>query len=321
MSAVPIELIVRQIRLEAQDILSFELEAADGGPLPPFEAGAHIDLDLPERLRRSYSLYGAPGGHRAWRIAVQRETEGRGGSAWMHEQLRVGQKVRAFAPVNDFALVESAPTSVLVAGGIGITPLLSMIERLTALGRPWQVHYSVSGTGRMAFRDRLEQLADGRSDALLAHISGDAGCRLDLRGIVSSAPAGAHLYACGPNGMLDDFTATAAALGIDATRVHVERFAAGATPAVEGGFSVELARDGRRFEVPPGKSILDVLLDHGVDVPYSCMQGICGSCRVGVKEGEPEHRDECLGDEERAAGTAMTVCCSGSRSAKLVLDL
>lgn len=128
MSTAPIELIVRQIRLEAQDILSFELEAADGAPLPPFEAGAHVDLDLPQRLRRSYSLYGAPGERKAWRIAVQREADGRGGSAWMHEQLRVGQTLRAFAPVNHFALVESAPTSVLVAGGIGITPILSMVR-------------------------------------------------------------------------------------------------------------------------------------------------------------------------------------------------
>ena len=321
MSSPSVELIVRQIRLEAQDILSFELEAADGGPLPPFDAGAHVDLGLSERLRRSYSLYGAPGDRRCWRIAVHREVEGRGGSAWMHEQLRVGHRLRAFAPVNDFSLVESAPASVLVAGGIGITPLLSMVERLTALGRPWQLHYSARNAGRMAFRERLQQLADGRDDVLLTHFSGEAGGRLDLRGILAGAPDGAHLYACGPSGLLDDFVAKAATLGIDPHRVHVERFGAAVASATEGGFSVELARDGRQFEVPPGKSILDVLLDHGVDVPYSCMQGICGSCRVGVIAGQPEHRDECLGDEERAAGMTMTVCCSGSRSPRLVLDL
>jgi len=216
--------------------------------------------------------------------------------------------------------VEDAPHSVFVAGGIGITPILAMLERLSALGRPWALHYVARTPRRMAFRERLLALAARGGGRLVLHLSGEGG-RPALAGIVAAAPAGAHWYACGPNAMLDAFTAAANAAGIDGDRVHVERFASAAAPATDGGFAVELARDGRRFEVPAGKSVLDVLLDHGVDVPYSCMQGICGSCRVGVKAGEPEHRDECLGDDERAANTAMTVCCSGSRSALLVLDL
>ena len=320
-SAEPFTVLIRQIRQEAQDIHSFELVAADGGLLPGFDAGAHIDLDLPERMRRSYSLYGAPGERRCWRIAVKREAAGRGASAWLHDQARVGQQLQAFVPANDFALVEDAPASVLIAGGIGVTPILAMVERLSALRRPWRLHYSVRGARDLAFGERLQALAAAGGGELCVHFSGDGGGRLDLRTIAATAPAGAHLYACGPNPMLDDFVAAAAAAGVDAARVHIERFGATAAPATDGGFVVELARDGRCFEVPAGKTVLDVLLDHGVDVPYSCMQGICGSCRVGVKAGEPEHRDECLSEVERAANTAMAVCCSGSRSAKLVLDL
>ena len=319
-SADTIPVLIRQIRQEARDIHSFELVAADGGLLPGFEAGAHVDLDLPERMRRSYSLYGAPGERRCWRIAVKREAAGRGASAWLHDSARVGQTLQAFAPVNDFPLVEDAPASVLIAGGIGVTPILAMIERLSALRRPWRLHYTVRGARDLAFGERLETLAAAGGE-LFVHFSGDGGGRLDLRAIAAAAPAGAQLYACGPNPLLDDFVAAAAAAGVDAARVHIERFGAATAPATAGGFVVELARDGRCLEVPPGKSVLDVLLDHGVDVPYSCMQGICGSCRVGVKAGEPEHRDDCLSEVERAANTAMAVCCSGSRSAKLVLDL
>ena len=320
-SADTIPVLIRQIRQEAQDIHSFELVAADGGLLPGFEAGAHVDLDLPERMRRSYSLYGMPGERRCWRIAVKREAAGRGASAWLHDSARVGQTLQAFAPVNDFPLVEDAPASVLIAGGIGVTPVLAMIERLSALRRPWRLHYSVRSAHDLAFGERLDTLAAAGGGELFVHFSGDGGGRLDLRAIAAAAPAGAQLYACGPNPMLDDFVAAAAAAGVEPARVHIERFGATTAPATDGGFVVELASDGRCLEVPAGKSVLDVLLDHGVDVPYSCMQGICGSCRVGVKAGEPEHRDECLSDDERAANTAMAVCCSGSRSAKLVLDL
>jgi ferredoxin-NADP reductase len=312
---------IRQIRQEAQHIHSFELVAADGGLLPGFEAGAHVDLDLPDRLRRSYSLYGAPGERRCWRIAVKREASGRGASAWLHDHARVGQTLQAFAPVNDFPLVEDAPASVFVAGGIGVTPVLAMVERLSALRRPWRLHYSVRGARDLAFGERLDALAAAGGGELFVHFSGDGGGRLDLRAIAAAAPAGAQLYACGPNPMLDDFVAAAAAAGVEPARVHIERFGAATAPATDGGFVVELARDGRCLEVPAGKSVLDVLLDHGIDVPYSCMQGICGSCRVGVKAGEPEHRDECLSEDERAANSAMAVCCSGSRSARLVLDL
>lgn len=317
MNRTPIDVVIRQIRLEATDIHSFELVAAGGVPLPPFAPGAHVDLDLPGRLRRSYSLYGGGG---SWHIAVKREAAGRGASAWLHGTARVGQVLQAHAPVNDFALDETAPASVLVAGGIGITPILSMVERLAEGRRPWRLHYVAREPRAMAFRERLQALAAASGGELHLHFSADGG-RPDLRAIAAAAPAGAHLYACGPAAMLDDFAAAVSAAGITPARCHVERFGAALAPAAEGGFVVELARDGRAFPVPRGSSVLDVLLDHGVDVAYSCMQGICGSCRVGVKAGVPEHRDECLSDEERASNAAMMVCCSGARSERLVLDL
>ncbi len=314
---------IRQIRLEAQDVHAFELAAPDGAPLPAFSAGAHVDLDLPGRLRRSYSLFGREAAAQAggsWHIAVKREAAGRGGSAWLHDSARVGQVLQATPPVNHFALDESATSQVLVAGGIGITPVLAMVERLAALGRHWQLHYSARTPEQMAFRERLQALAAASGGDLRLHYSGPVGARLDLAAIVAGLPAGAHLYACGPNALLDDLLAAALHQGVDPARCHVERFAAAQVPDTAGGFTVELARDGRVLQVPAGKSVLDVLLDAGVDVPYSCMQGICGSCRVRVNAGEPEHRDDCLSDDERAQGV-MAVCCSGARSSHLLLDL
>ena len=318
MNPTPIDVVIRQIRLEAADIHAFELVAADGRPLPPAAPGAHVDLDLPGRLRRSYSLFGGVAG--SWNIAVKREAAGRGASAWLHDKARVGQVLQAHAPVNDFALDESAPASVLVAGGIGITPILAMVERLAALGRPWRLHHVARTEKHLAFRERLRALAAASGGELHLHVSADSG-RPDLRAIAAAAPAGAQLYACGPAAMLDDFVAATAAAGIEPARCHVERFGATTAPAAAGGFAVELARSGQVLQVPRGRSVLDVLLDHGVDVAYSCMQGICGSCRVGVRAGVPDHRDDCLGEDERASNAVMMVCCSGARSERLVLDL
>ena len=327
MSSASVPVLIRQIRLEAEGIHSFELVAADGGHLPACDAGAHVDLDLPlpGRLRRSYSLYHGrddePGDPGHWTIAVQRDAESRGGSAWLHEAARVGQVLQASLPSNDFVLDESAAAHVLVAGGIGITPILSIAQRLAALKRPWQLHYSARTPRQMAFRQRLHALAAASGGELHLHFSAEAGRRMDLAAIARSLPAGGQLYACGPAPMLDALVAAAASVGIERGRCHIERFAAAQAPASDGGFSVELARDGRVLQVPPGRSVLDVLLDAGVDVAYSCMQGICGSCRVGVKAGQPDHRDECLGEQERAGGAVMMVCCSGARTPRLLLDL
>jgi vanillate O-demethylase ferredoxin subunit len=207
---------------------------------------------------------------------------------------------------------------VFVAGGIGITPLLSMIARLDALDRPWRLHYASRSPQATAYADALAALDRGRGR--VRHCCGsDRAERLDLAGIVAAADGDTHLYCCGPARMIDGFIAAGAERSADT--LHVERFAAAAAPAVEGGFEIVLHSDGRRFQVEPGKTILDTLLDHDVSVPYACTNGICGTCLTGVISGVPDHRDEFLGDDEKRAGKSVMVCCSGSCTPTLVLDL
>ena len=319
MSEVLLDLRLRQIRLEADGICSYEfVAAAPGAVLPPFTAGAHIDLHLPNRLVRSYSLANAPHDHRRYLVAVQREPVGRGGSAWMHDTVRVGQVLQASVPKNDFALDETAGHSIFLAGGIGITPLLSMIARLDALGRTWQLHYASRSPQATAFVDALAALDLGRG--CVQHCYGsDRAERLDIAGIVARADAATHLYGCGPARMIDAYLAAGA--GRRTETLHCERFAASDAPAVEGGYEVVLHRSGKKFTVEPGRTLLDTLLDQDIPVPYACSSGICGTCLTGVVAGVPDHRDEFLSAEERAAGRSMLVCCSGSHSPALVLDL
>ena len=310
------------IRYEAQGIHAFEFRAPDGAALPPVEAGAHIDIHLPGNLVRSYSLCNAPGERHRHVVAVNRDAASRGGSRAMHEVLRVGQLVKVAGPRNHFALDEGAPHSVLIAGGIGITPLWCMVQRLAQLGRPWTLWYSARTRAQAAFVTELEALAAqcaGSGGTL--HLNFDqapGGRMLDLAEVVAASPADAHLYCCGPLPMLAAFEAATAPL--PPARVHVEYFAAREAPALGGGFTVELARSGLRLPVPPGKSILDVMLEAGVDVPYSCCDGICASCETRVLSGIPDHRDQILSAQEQAANKVMMVCCSGSKSEVLVLD-
>lgn len=319
MSGALIDLRLQQIRLEADGICSYEFVSAEvGSVLPPFAAGAHIDLHLPLNRVRSYSLANAPqdGGH--YLVAVQREHAGRGGSAWMHDELRVGQVLKASAPANDFPLNDRADHSVFVVGGIGITPALSMVGRLDALGRSWTLHYAARSRQAMAFVDVLTALDRGRG--LVNFVHGDhRQARMDIPGIVRSADVATHLYCCGPTRMIDAFIG--ASVRRDPATVHYERFAAAGAPALEGGFEVLLNRSGRRIAVPPGKSILDTLLDQDVSVPYACSNGICGTCLTGVVSGTPDHRDEFLSPDEKRLGRSIVVCCSGSCSPILELDL
>lgn len=318
MTAQPTELRLRKICLEAEDICSYEFVAADGGVLPPFGAGAHLDLQLPGGRVRSYSLAALPDDRASYLIAVQREEHGRGGSTWMHESLRVGQTLRAALPSNDFPLNETAGHSVFIAGGIGITPIISMIARLEELGRSWELHYATRGPQYTAFMSQLEQLERGRGRVSYCFNS-DRAARLDLSRIVSTADAETHLYCCGPARMIDAFLE--AGRGRSASTMHFERFAAADEPAVEGGYTVVLNRTGKRLTVEPGKTILETLLDENVPVDYACSNGICGTCLTSVISGVPDHRDDFLSEEERRSGKSMLVCCSGSLTPELILDI
>lgn len=308
------------IRWEADGISSFELRALPGAQLPPFTAGAHIDVHLDDHLVRSYSLCNSQDGDgTCYVVAVNRDRASRGGSARMHERLRVGQLLSISQPRNNFPLDEGAPHSVFIAGGIGITPMLSMVRRMAALGRPWELHYAARSHSAAAFLDELRTLKNASpAGELHLHFDDTSGRVLDIAYIVDHAPPGAHFYCCGPLPMLAAYEVAAAKLPRE--EVHVEYFSAKEAPALEGGFEVELARSGKVLLVPPGKSILDAMLEAGIDVPFSCMQGVCATCETPVLSGEPDHRDLVLSPAEQATNQMMMVCCSGSKSARLVLD-
>jgi vanillate O-demethylase ferredoxin subunit len=318
-ATAPLRVRVEAIRREADGIASYELVSPDGSALPAFSAGAHIDLHLPQALVRSYSLVNAPGETHRYLIAVYRDEASRGGSSWMHQVPRVGDLLSISPPKNDFPLVENAAYSILIAGGIGITPLAAMASRLQQLGRPWRLHYAARSKAQAAFADALGALAERPGGALHLHFSDQQPGRLDVARIVREAPANAHLYCCGPAGMIDAFLEAGKAR--PPGFIHCERFAATQEAATDGGYEVVLARQGRSFVVAPGKTILDTLLDNGIDALYSCSQGVCGTCMTNVIEGEPDHRDDYLTAEEKAANHAIMICCSGARSPRLVLDL
>jgi vanillate O-demethylase ferredoxin subunit len=305
----------------ARDTHAFEFHSTRASGLAPFAAGAHVDLRLPNGVRRSYSLCNPQGETHRYVIGVKKAAPSRGASVYLHERLRVGEEIEVGLPRNNFALFEAAPHSVLIAGGIGITPVWCMVQRLLTLGASWELHYASRTPRDAAFLAELNALA---SDPLRLRMTFDhepGGRMLDLPAIISAAPPYSHFYACGPAPMLDAFEQAAAPLPRE--RIHLERFTGASESVREGGagFDILLARSNRQFHIPAGKSILDVLLDEGVDIAFSCMDGVCGSCKVGVLDGLPDHHDSVLGPDEHAANTAMMVCCSGSLTERLVLDL
>jgi ferredoxin-NADP reductase len=309
---------VRAIRLEARDILSVELCSPDGAELPAFEAGAHIDLHLGNGVTRSYSLLNSPDERKRYVVGVAKDRNSRGGSRYVHEQLRVGATLEISAPRNNFTLDESAAHTVLIAGGIGITPISCMYDRLRAIGKSVELLYCARSSTDAAFADRLLD-----QPGVTTHFDQERGTPPDLRTYLSQAgrPADTHFYCCGPTPMLDAFEKSCEEIGLP--HVHVERF----TPAeqvesVQGGeYVVELVRSKQSVTVPPGKALLDALLEAGLDVQHSCREGICGACETPVIDGIPLHRDSVLSKSERAANATMMVCVSGCQGNRLVLDL
>ena len=299
----------------AEGIKGFELTALDGGELPPFTAGSHIDVKLRIGLQRSYSLVNPPSERNRYVLGIALDANSRGASRYIHRHFAAGEPVLISPPRNLFPLADSSAMSIFIAGGIGITPFMSMQSHLNALGRPWTLYYCARNPASAAYRSQL--LTDPR---VHCHFdSGQGGRLFDIAAIVASAPSNAHFYCCGPAPMLDAFMAATAA--IPAAHKHVEYFAPRAEAAVDGGFKVELARSGKTLSVAPGKTIIETLREAGIQVPHSCMQGVCGTCEVPVLSGIPDHRDSVLSDTERAAGRSIMVCCSGAQSDTLVLDL
>ncbi|WJR76858.1 PDR/VanB family oxidoreductase [Bradyrhizobium sp. NP1] len=310
-----LDLRVKSTTWEAPNIISYELRSTDGSSLPEFTAGAHIDLKLPTGVMRSYSLLNPQGERDRYIIAVQKDRMSRGGSKWIHQNLRAGEVLSTSGPRNNFRLLEEADKSVLIAGGIGITPMLSMVERLKFLKKDWELFFCARTRNSTPFVEKLQ--SDARVRFNFDRERG--GSMLDMATLISSYDLHTHFYCCGPLSMLEAFeTATA---HLPREQVHVEYFTAAEPPATAGGFKVVLAKSGREIDVPPGKTILDALNDAGIVTPYSCAEGVCGTCETFVLEGIPDHRDRILTEAEKTSNKKMMICCSGSKSERLVLNL
>lgn len=301
---------------EAEGIVALELTAVDGQPLPVGEAGAHIDVDLGQGLVRQYSLCGDPADTGRYRLGVLLEPASRGGSAAMHRVAGVGSRLRIRPPRNTFRLDETSPFSVLLAGGIGVTPLIAMAFRLHGLGKPFDLQYCVRTRSRAAFADELASGLFGASVTLNMDDEPKGGGPVAA---LKAAPPGAHVYICGPAGFIDAMEAAAIEAGFGPERRHVERFSV--VPQAGESFVVVAARSGVDVEVGADTSIADALIAAGIDVQLSCEAGVCGTCLTRIIEGSPDHRDQFQTDAEKATGGQMTVCCSRSLSPRLVLDI
>jgi len=316
-----LELRVKAMRALGGDALGVELQADEQALLPAFNAGAHIELQLGNGLRRCYSLLNAQDERRRYVVGVSRAPASRGGSRFIHEELRVGHRVLASAPRNNFPLTEDALATVLIAGGVGVTPIWCMVQRLEALQRPWRLYYAARTRAQAPLLDRLEKLAKSSACGALTvnfdHEADGRPWRIDE--LIAQQNRAAHLYCCGPAPMLAAFeTATR---DWPAKQVHLERFTAAGLADKSAAFSVRLVRSGRTVNVAEGQSILDAVLAAGVDAPYSCLEGVCGTCETRVLAGAPEHHCAVLSAAERAEGRSMMICCSRSRGGALELDL
>lgn len=318
MTEPSLRLRVQSLAYGAEQIVVFDLRRPGGGTLPSFAPGAHINVKTGPGLVRSYSLLNDGVAPERYLIAVQRDRRSRGGSSWLHEKLRPGDLLEVSAPTNRFPLEESATHSRFVAGGIGITPILGMVRRLEQLGHSWMLYYRFRARDAAFIPDELEAWrAAGKvhfSDA-----AREGRQAFDVREIVEGAEPDAHLYCCGPGSMMEAFAVAASQR--PPSHVHMEHFQTGQGGSTDGGFVVNLVRSGRTITMAPGKSILAAVRELGIEVDYSCEQGLCGECETRVIAGTPDHRDLYLTQAEKLSGTKIMICCSGSLSPELDLDL
>ncbi|MEZ0069802.1 putative metal-dependent hydrolase/ferredoxin-NADP reductase [Streptacidiphilus sp. MAP12-20] len=312
----PLQLVVAERRTPAEDVAELLLTSADGADLPAWEPGAHLDLLLPSGLVRQYSLCGDPADRSAYRIGVRLTEDTRGGSKEVHESLTAGASAQAHRPRNRFPLAAGAGPRFFVAGGIGITPILSMVRESAARGCDWRLLYVGRSRTSMPFLDEIGALAEAGERVTV--VETDTEGLPDLAAALEAAPHGAVVHVCGPQPLMDAVVSTLATLrpGVEA---RLERFHPADGSAHGDTVEVELRRTGESLTVPPDRSVLSAVRDRLPDLAYSCEQGFCGTCKVRVLGGTPEHRDELLTVEERA--DSMLICVSRSQDGKLVLDL
>jgi vanillate O-demethylase ferredoxin subunit len=310
-------LLIARREEQGQGVVVLDLVSPDGSALPPFEAGAHVDLQLGPGLVRQYSLCGDPADRSRYRLGILREPASRGGSDAVFQRLHPGELVRLSLPRNLFPLTAGAAHSVLLGGGIGITPLLAMAQHLHATAQRFDLHYCVRSRAHAAF---LAELEAAPFPVQLHTDDGPAEQRLQPGRDLPPPERGTHLYLCGPAGFMDWLTAAARERGYPEAQIHREYFKSEIDSAGDA-FEIVLARSGRLVVVPGGTSIVEALAGIGVRVEVSCEQGVCGTCLTDVLEGVPDHRDSFLTDEERASNQIMTLCCSRAKSPRLTLDL
>ena len=305
---------------EAADIVSLELGRADGGTLPAFSAGSHIDVHIRPDMIRQYSLCNHPEESHRYLIGVLRDPASRGGSVAIHDDVNEGDLIEISAPKNHFPLVR-ARRSLLFAGGIGITPMLCMAERLAHSGADFELHYCARNPDRIAFRDRIAT-SDFASQTHYHYDDGNDDQKLDLEHLLDVPDHSTHLYVCGPTGFINHVCQTAKACGWRTGNVHFEHFGA---PALDTSgdtvFAVEIASSGEIIAIAPGQTVTNVLKQHGVEIDVACQRGVCGTCVTRVLEGIPEHRDLYFTDEDKAKNDQFTPCCSRAKTSLLVLDL
>lgn len=311
--------LVQAKRLEAEGVAGFTLVDPHGRELPSFTAGSHIDVQPEPGLLRQYSLCNQPGSTDQYQIAVLREPQSRGGSEAMHDTLAEGDLIQISAPRNHFELAPEAKRSLLLAGGIGITPILAMAQQLHADGADFELHYSARSQAGMAFHASLT--SGPLSDRVHCYFD-DEGSRLPIDRLVAEPQDDTHLYVCGPGGYIDFVMDRFKAAGWPDAQLHTEFFTAEVVDtSTDGSFEVVLARSGESYRIPADRTVAEVLLDNDVDLLTSCEQGICGTCITKVLEGTPDHRDRYMNEAEHAANDCFTPCCSRAKSERLVIDL
>lgn len=311
-----VELVVRERRDVAQGVVALTLAAPDGTALPAWTPGAHIDLLLGDDLTRQYSLCGDTADPNTWRVGVLREPASRGGSAYVHDQLREGARVRGRGPRNHFPLVAS-PRYIFIGGGIGITPMLPMIAEANAAGADWHLYFGGRSRTSMAFADELTRYADR-----VTVVPQDESGVLDLGHILRAPRTDTLVYVCGPEGLLGAVEAACASWPTGA--LHLERFAAKAVAndgAADHPFEVVLQRSGLTLTVPADGSIFQTVREAGVSVLGSCLEGVCGTCETAVIDGAVDHRDSVLSAEEQTSSEYLMICVSRCTGTRLTLDL
>ncbi|MFJ2332778.1 PDR/VanB family oxidoreductase [Pseudomonas helleri] len=315
-----IEVQVVSRKTEAHGICSYELARIDESPLPAFSAGSHIDVHLPDGLIRQYSLCNHPDERHRYLIGVLKDPASRGGSQQLHEQINTGDRLQISEPRNLFPLAHEARRSLLFAGGIGITPILCMAERLAHSNADFEMHYCARSSDRAAFVERIRQSAF--ADRVFMHFDEQPETLMNAAQVLANPQPDVHLYVCGPTGFMQHVLDSARVQGWAEDRLHREYFAAAAIDSSQdGSFNVKVASSGQIIEIPADKTVVAVLESHGIDIPMSCEQGVCGTCLTNVLEGIPDHRDLFLTEEEQACNNQFTPCCSRSKSPLLVLDI